>query len=245
MKKFESLTIFLLASNETQLLRQTVEIIEKSCNIDDICEIRIVLKGEKCPSCSEAWKLQSEHENINVCVQKSASIKGCFSELPPTAESSHFLIMASDMETDPNSVKEMIEISKENPDAIVCASKWAKGSVVSGYGVMHSFCSRTINKIAALIVGRNIRDPFSVFEIYPSDVFRRTEFPVPSKVWAEYSCRPLLAGEKYIEIPTRYSKRSEGKSNIRLLYLVTSAIEFIKTVILLRITYKRKNKRET
>ena len=39
---------------------------------------------------------------------------------------SHCLMMSSDLETNPYSVKKMIKYSKKNPDKIITASRWLK-----------------------------------------------------------------------------------------------------------------------
>lgn len=113
-KKFESVTIFLLASNETNLLRKTIDIIKDTCNKNDIEKIVIVLKSDSCPGFFEAKKIiseKSEHK-IEMYIQKSSDVFSCIAELPGLVKSSHFLIMASDMEMNPADVKIFIKRAK-------------------------------------------------------------------------------------------------------------------------------------
>ena len=39
-------------------------------------------------------------------------------------------MMASDLETDPNDVKNLINLSKLNPSSIITANRWIKGGVL-------------------------------------------------------------------------------------------------------------------
>lgn len=240
--KFQSLTIFVLANTETTLLKQTLDILINDCATEDIEKIVIVLKNKTCPSASEAQLFISENPTakIEIYIQKSHSLEGCIGELPLLVKSSHFLIMASDMETAPTSVVDLLRKSKENPDAIVCASKWHKKSHVEGYGKIHEIGSRIMNGVVSLIFNKNLTDPFSVFQIYPLSIYKKMLFDhsLPVKTAYEYSLKALRCGFDYIEIPTVYKKRSEGKSAIKPLKLCSIAIIFMFTAIRLKFTKK-------
>ena len=43
-------------------------------------------------------------------------------------------MMASDLETDPKTVSELINISKENIDTIICTSRWINKNSFYEYG---------------------------------------------------------------------------------------------------------------
>lgn len=236
---FKSVTVFVLASNEVVSLRQTINKIKENCNDNDLEKIIIVLKSEDCPSFSEAKKLITENTKVEYYIQKAPSAALCLAELPPMAEGSHFVIMAADLEMNPDNIKDFVEIAKCRPDSIICAAKWLKGSTVEGYGVMHELGSRIMNSFISLLFYKKIKDPFSVFQIYPVSVYRKMNFDNPSSFLYEYTLKPLRLGVEYIEIPTIYRKRQEEKSNFNIVTLVNVALHFCLTALKIRFTPKR------
>lgn len=239
-QSFGSVTIFLLTSNETSILRKTVEIIKDTCNKDDIEKIVIVLKSDNCPGYFEAEKIISEKSEYKteMYIQKSSNVFSCIAELPPLVKSSHFLIMASDMEMNPKDVSEFIRRAKLYPKRIICGSKWHKDSVVSGYGIVHELGSRIVNLFIGVLYNKKVRDAFSIFQIYPLSVYRAIKFDRPEQFPFEYTLKPLRVGLEYEEIPTVYIKRTEGKSNFNLIDVIKFAFNFCLTAIRIRFTSK-------
>lgn len=236
---FKSVTVFVLASNEVVSLRKTINRIKENCRDDDLEKIIIVLKSETCPSFFEAEKLIAENSKVELYIQKAPTAALCLAELPPMAESSHFVIMAADMEMNPDNIKDFVEIAKCRPESIICAAKWLKESTVEGYGLVHELCSRTMNSFISLLFNKKIKDPFSVFQIYPVSVYKKMNFNNPSAFLYEYTLKPLRLGVEYKEIPTIYRKRHEEKSNFNIFTLVNVAVCFCLTALRIRFTPKR------
>ncbi len=235
---FNSVTVFVLASNETDSLRSTVAQIRKNCCDKDLEKIVIVLKSDTCPSYFETKKLLEESNDgkIELYVQKAPNAMLCLAELPPLAESSHFVIMAADMEMDPNSIKDFVSKAKKYPSRIICAAKWLKGSSVEGYGFIHEIGSRTMNAFISVLFNKKVRDPFSIFQIYPTEIYRKMKFDDPSAFLYEYTLKPLRLGVEYEEVPTVYQKRTDGKSNFNIAVILKVAVNFCLTAVRIRFT---------
>ncbi len=238
---FQGVTFFILTTNETQLLRNTVSVIRNTCANDDIAKIVIVAKNNTCDGYREAKAITQEQKDgkTEAYVQKSDTLELCLAELPPMVQSSHFLIMAADMEMRPDDVHILIEHAKKHPQRIICASKWHKDSKVSGYGHLHALCSRTMNTFISILFQRKISDPISFFQIYPLSVYQKCNFDNPKAFIYEYTLKPIHAGFAYEEIPTVYGKRTEGKSNFSALKLISTAILFCITAIRIRFSRKK------
>ena len=236
---FDSVTIFVLASNEIVSLKKTIEKIKENCNEQELNKIIIVLKSETCPSFCSAQELASENSEVELYIQKAATVAECLAELPPMAESSHFIIMASDLEMDPDNIKEFIARAKKNPSRIICAAKWLDGSVINGYGKVHEFFSRAMNSFISFLYQKKIKDPFSVYQIYPVSVYRKMNFSDPSAFLYEYTLKPMRTGVEYEEIPTVYNKRKEEKTNFGIITLVKVAVRFCLTAVKIRFTPMR------
>ena len=240
LEGFKSVTIFILATNETCSLKQTVSEIQNLSCVDDIEKLVIVLKNENCLSYDTAQQIAAmcEKPKIEIYLQKAKSIEGCVAELPCLVKSSHFIIMGADMETNPASVEDFILHAKQYPNRIICASKWHQKSSVNGYGKFHRIATRTMNAFVSLLFGAKVSDPFSVYQIYPISVYYRLGFDNPKTFIYEYTVKALRNGVEYEEIPTVYNKRSEGKSHFKYTKLFQTAVFFLATAIKLRFSPK-------
>ena len=245
MEKFSNkygLTIFILASKEENLLIETVNRIKEVCSPKDVCEIVIVLKSENCKSAFAADRLVADISEFKIVkyVQKSPDIERCFGEIPFICSSSHFVIMASDLETSPETLSELIRISKDNPDGVVCASKWHKDSSVYGYGNLKEFFNRAMNVYISCLYQRKVTDAFCFYQVYPMSVFNSFNIKNPDKLIYMYTFLVLRTGKKYIEIPTVYHKRTEGKTEFSLFRLFYSGgLKFSIYALKIRFTPKR------
>ncbi len=241
---FESVTVFILSSNENELLRETVSKIYESVNPKDLDKTVIVAKNNRCTAYHTAVSLleSGKYKNLEIYIQKSPDAATCLAELPPMAGGSHFIIMSADMENDPNTVAKLAEMSKRNPDAIICAAKWVKGSVIEDYGFFRKICSKAVNDFAAILFGMNAKEPFSLFQIYPVCIYENTVYGKDSDFFYEYTLKPLSEGVEYIEIPTVFKKRNEGKSHFGTIFMTRVALKFCFTAVRLRFRKKPTNK---
>lgn len=238
--EFKSVTIFILATNETESLRKTISnIISLSC-YDDIEEIVIVVKNETCPACFEMKNIISENPGLKLLtyVQKSECVEKCLAEIPLLVKSSHFIIMVADGEMDPGNIDTFVAKAKKQPERIICASKWHKDSVVKGYGCFKEFASRAMNTFIGILFQLKVTDPFSIYQIYPLSVYNRLRFDNPKTFVYEYTVKALRNDVEYEEIPTVYNKRSAGKSHFRYGKLFQTAIFFCITAIRIRVLPK-------
>lgn len=226
---FNALTVFLLANNETDLLRLTVDEIKNNCNQADLAQITVVAKNNKCQSYFETIKIMETDPIVDLYVQKAPNAELCLAELGPLATTSHFVIMAADMEMSPASIATFIEKSKHHPNRIICAAKWLKGSSVNGYSFFYAFCSKIMNRIISIVFNKKVYDPFSIFQIYPVEIYKKMGFNNPDTFLYEYTLKPLSLGEEYEEIPTVCVRRKSGKSNFKLPTLIKVGTKFLYT----------------
>lgn len=240
---FESVTIFVLASNETKLLEETVTDIRKYCTGKDLEKIVIVLKDRDCPAYETAQKLSQgcTDGKVEYYFQKADTLEGCIAEIPTLVKSTHFIIMASDMEMSPESISTFVEKAKKHPERIICASKWMKGSVVEGYGGFHEFGSRTLNRIVSMTIGKRASDVVSIYQIFPSAIYRKMNFCSCKNFVYEYTIKPICRGVEYEEIPTVYRKRTEGKTSYNYLKLFDATARIIFAAFKNRFGYTHKN----
>ena len=233
---FESVTIFVLASNETALLEETVADIRRYCPDGDLEKIVIVLKSRDCPAYGTAKKLSDKCADgkIEPYLQKAKTLESCIAEIPSLVKSSHFITMASDMEMSPAAISTFVKKAKKYPGRIICASKWLKDSVVEGYGGFHEFGSRMLNIVLSFLIGRKASDTVSLYQIYPYSIYRKMDFRNADTFVYEYTIKPLCFGVEYEEIPTVYRKRTEGKTSYNYLNLFEAAVRMVVAAVKFR-----------
>ena len=244
MERFDKLKIVVLATTEQNTLRETVSLLLEKCSADDISEIVILMLSDTCPSASVAKEISKKNTSsvpISIHIQHTPGLyPAVFEATELNANCSHFLIIGSDLEMDPNSVPELISCSKQHPNAVVCASKFMKGSYRENYGVMHYLCNRAVNLSVRAILNIRGTELLSTFQIYPSDMLKRMNFTDLYRTYYQYAFRPVVMGEEYIEIPTDYIRRSEGASNYNLKRYIDLGSTFIKTALAERKIRKQK-----
>ncbi|MBE6835567.1 MAG: glycosyltransferase [Ruminococcaceae bacterium] len=235
MKKFDRLSIVVLATTEKKTLIETVDTLINSCSAEDISEIIILMVSDSCPSAEIADEIIRNNRSsvpISRRIQKTPGLYPAVFEAPKLVSGcSHILIIGSDLEMDPASVPAMIKAAKKNPDAIICASKFMKGSYRENYGVFHYICNRAVNAAVGLILHIKGTELLSTFQIYPMELYNRMNFTSETRSYYEYTMRPLAMGEKYIEIPTDYIRRTEGESNYNLKRYIDLGTTFLKTAL--------------
>lgn len=230
--RFEGLTIVILASNEQESLRKTIRVIIEKCDPNDVKKIIVFLKSADCPAAEELQMLlknESFSVPIYAYVQKGKRLPEAYAEIPPLVNSSHFLMMFSDFATSPASVSIMIEKAKLYPDAIVCASKFHKDSVLQGYGFCRKLSSVLLNRVIARLVRSDGTELYSIFQVYPKALVDEMELYDPRTFVYEYTIKPVAKGVRYIEVPTVFSQRVEGESNYRLYDEIRTAITLLRT----------------
>lgn len=236
-----SITIFVLASNETEILYKTVNKIKEKCPIENIDRIIVVLKSSKCKSYSAMLKYKEKEswQDIQMYVQKSDNIRDALAELPSMVNGSHFIFMGADMEMNPDSILDFVNEAKKNPNCIIAASKWMKESVVEGYGKFAKFCSRTMNAIACLLIRKRATDLFTMYQIYPVSIYKAMHFNNPKTFGYEYTLKPVRLGAAYKEIPTVYINYSDRKTNFNFFSRAKFLNVFLSTALRLGLTPKK------
>ena len=228
------LTIAVLASTEQSTLKKTIQLLLSSCDTRDIAEIIVFLISSDCPSAAIAKEITEDNSTsvpVRCIVQQLPGLSPIFFEIPPLVHSSHFLVLGADLEMDPLSVPAMIKTSKEHPSAIVCASKFQKGSHRKGYGSFHYLCNRAVNAVVEQLLHIKGTELISSFQIYPLDLYQKMQFSNPKRTYYEYTIRPLSLGAEYIELPTNYKRRVEGASNFNLRRYINLGVTFIRTAL--------------
>ena len=200
--------------NETFSLIKTVNII-LNLSKKDILEIIIVVDKKTTNKSIEIINtlILQKDKLIILHLQKIPFIGGAIQEAFNLARGSHVIMMASDLETDPNLIPLLIEKSKIFPDNIITVTRWKSGGGFKNYSKIKLFANWIFQKIFSLLYWTNLSDMTYAFRIYPINIVRKINWQeLKHPFLFETIIKPLRIGVKVIEIPGIWKARTEGVS---------------------------------
>ncbi|HSE43422.1 MAG TPA: glycosyltransferase family 2 protein [Acidobacteriota bacterium] len=209
-----SVSIILPVTDETFSLRQTLDIIASTCG-DEIKEFIIVIyKKTTEESLKVIQQLQKDYgQKIIVHTQKLPFLGGAVREGFDLSTGTHVIMMASDLETDPNLVPKLIDEEKKDPEMIVTATRWAKGGGFEGYNPLKFFLNYAFQKFFSILYGTSLTDMTYGYRIFPTPLVHSIHWEeLRHPFLFETILKPLRLGVRVKEIPGVWAVRKEGES---------------------------------
>lgn len=212
--KFVSLSVILPVINETYLLKQTVDKIRDDCAAD-VGEFLIVVCKKTSPESLKACEeLKLKYgAKIKVFQQTLPFLGGAMRDSFERASGSHTLMMASDLETPPDKVKDFVAAAREHPDWIITGSRWIRGGGFAGYSRLKYFLNFIFQRLFALLYFTDLTDLTYGYRLFPTALLKKIRWEeLRHPFLLETIVKPLRLGIKVKEIPTTWKPRSEGGS---------------------------------
>lgn len=215
-RKTQKFDIFLPVIDETFSLERTINIIEKQCS-QVILQYLIVFSKTKSKQKSKniAYKLKLKYKKkIKIIYQKESFIGGAIKIAIQNIKASHFILMASDLETDPKDVKKLIINSIRNPNKIILANRWLEKNSFKGYNSFKLILNKLFQIFFSKLYSVSLSDLTFAYRIYPSKFLKK--FILHEKrhpVLLETVLIPIKMGLDFIEISSKWNSRKEGDSN--------------------------------
>jgi glycosyltransferase involved in cell wall biosynthesis len=210
------ISVLLPVMDEVSALQETVKTLLGK-NRAYIKEIIIITSPfSTAGSLRMAEELKSEEPNT-ICIlrQTRRYLGGALQDGIEGATGSAILLMAADLETDPNLVLPMVEVYKNlGARSIVATSRWAKGGMFTGYNPLKKVLNFIFQGVVRIALGIKLTDSTFAFRLYPADALRGHDWRENRHAFLfEALVRPVSLGWPYVEIPARWSARAEGKSH--------------------------------
>jgi glycosyltransferase involved in cell wall biosynthesis len=215
VERFESATIVLPVINEVASLEKTVEIITRDVKREDLRELLIVVcERTTSKSSLTIQKIQKRLGDLVIVIhQKRPFWGGALRDAFDVARGSHIVIMSSDLETNPNEVRSLIEEARKKPDSVVNTSRWRSGGGFHGYSRIKLICNWIFQHFFSLLFLTNLSDMTFGFRILPTQLVRAIRWEeVRHPFSLECILKPLRLGVPVSEIPTVWNARTEGES---------------------------------
>lgn len=207
-------SIILPVIDETISLEKTVQILLAE-NPEEISQILIVVCGKTTgPAMAIARALAEQHPAlIQVRQQVRPFLGGAMRDAFEWATGSHVVLMASDLETDPAKVKELIAKSKEGYD-IVTATRWQGRDGFKGYSPLKRVLNWVFQKSFGMLYGVSLSDLTYGFRIFKIEWVKKIEWEeLRHPLLLETVLKPLRLGAHVVEIPCVWQARIEGESH--------------------------------
>jgi len=214
VERFDSATVLLPLVNETTSLAKTVEVILRDTRAD-IKELLVIVCKKTTP---EAMKvvaaLQQELGDLLVVHhQQLPFLGGAVREAFDIARGSHVIMMATDLETDPEDVRVLIAEAKKNPSGIVTTSRWRDGARFQGYSPVKLVANWIFQRFFSLLYFTHLSDMTYGYRILPTKLVQAIEWQeLRHPFLFETILKPLRLGVPVTEISTRWKCRVEGES---------------------------------
>jgi len=199
---------------ETDSLRTTVETIARVA-ADHLHEVLIVT-AERSPdeSLQAARQLQADFpEVVRIHTQRLPELGGAVREAFELASGSHVMLMASDLETDPELIPRFIEKMQEGRWDIVCGSRWITGGGFDGYGCVRLLSNWLFQRCFRLLYHGRLTDLTFAYRLYRREVLQGIRWEeVGYPFLLECLLKPLRLGARAAEVPCHWRCRREGRS---------------------------------
>lgn len=201
--------------SETDLLRRSVEEIRTHLR-EWPHEILLVVHPRSSPECLSICDELRQQAGVQVIIQGPRSgIGWAYREAIPYVTGSHALILSSDLETNPADSPSLVRKAEETGADIVCASRWIRGGGFSGYDPLKLVLNYTYNLLFRLLYRTSIHDITFGYKLIRAELLHQMNWEYGTHEFcAELLLRPLRAGYRAAEVPTRWVKRPEGESKM-------------------------------
>lgn len=211
---FTDVTVILPVVTETDSLRETVDILTRRAD-DAIREFLIVVCDRTTPESLETIDALAARlgERMVVHHQVLPYLGGAMREAFDLARGSHVIMMASDLETDPALVPDMIEQSRQRPDAVITATRWRRGGRFKDYAPVKLVLNWVFQQFFRILFATRLTDLTYGYRLFPTSLvtsIRWDELKHP--LLFETILKPLRLGVPVIELPTVWTARDEGES---------------------------------
>ncbi|HEX6488043.1 MAG TPA: glycosyltransferase family 2 protein, partial [Candidatus Dormibacteraeota bacterium] len=171
------ISIVVTAINETGSLRETVSILLAEDEAD-LAEIIIaVAPRTTSESMAVAAELVEAHPDLVwVHLQHLPFIGGAIRESFDLACGRYVVMMASDLETDPHLVKDLVREIRDSGADIVTASRWTRGGRFEGYHPVKLAFNWTFQQLMRVIFLTRLSDLTYGYRIFRTDVVREVRW---------------------------------------------------------------------
>ena len=211
-----SVSIILPILNEINSLKKTIKVLNKI----NVKKEYLIIFSKKLTNKivkKEIINLKKKYKNIYLKSQQRPFVGGAIDLGIKLAKKNYIVIMASDLETNPHELTNMIKKSKKNPNCIISADRWISQKGFSNYGIIKFLANFFFQKLIKIFFRYKILDFTFAYRLYPKKALKGHRIKELRHGFAlEILLSPMRKGYKVITLPARWKKRVEGSSSITI-----------------------------
>ena len=237
--EFRSVTIIIGTTNEKESLILTVDTIMDTCNHNDIDRLLLVKSKDASEGCNEAIAfLENKYPGkVQGLEQTRPFVGGAIQDGFDEADSSHIMLLPSDLGVSLDCVSEMIKKVKEKPEVISKTSRWLLKNSFHNYGKARMFFNKAAQIFLRILYCKSLTDFTSPVQTAPSEAYKQADFrELNFPFLLEMVVLPVRLGYSFEEIPVKCFDRKEGFSRNS----VKQTALYLKTAIRVRFTPQSK-----
>jgi len=216
IRKNYSISIILPVLNEIRSLKKTIKIINK---IKVKKELIVVYSKKKTPIYirNQIFNLKKNYKNLKHFHQIKPFVGGAIDRGIYKSKMNYIAIMASDLETNPHELKNMINLSSKNINSIISADRWMSQKGFNNYGIIKFIANFIFQKLLKIFFSYKILDFTFAYRVYPKKALKGYKIKELRHGFAlELLLSPMKRGFKVITVAAKWKKRVEGYSSITI-----------------------------
>ena len=211
-----SISIILPILNEINSLKKTLLILNR-IKVDKEFLVIYSKKLTKNSVKNEIISLKKKYKNLKCLKQIRPFVGGAIDLGIMKAKKRYIAIMASDLETNPYELKNMINVSSKNYNSIISADRWISNRGFNDYGIIKFLANFMFQKLLKFFFDYKILDFTFAYRIYPNNAIKRYRIKELRHGFAlEILLAPMKKGFTVISLPAKWKKRVEGSSSITI-----------------------------
>ena len=241
--EFNSVTIIVGTTNEKESLICTVDTIINTCNRDDISKILLVRSKDASEDCKATIELLEKKypDKVAGLEQIRPFVGGAIRDGFDNADSSHIMLLPSDLAISLDCVAKMIENCKRFPDVISKTSRWMYKDGFHNYNKTRKIFNKVAQIFLRILYAEKLTDFTSPVQTAPAEAYEKSEWKeLNFPFLLEMVLVPLRLGYTFSEIPVECFERQEGFSRNS----ARQTALYLKTAIRVRFTPKSKLMKE-
>ena len=241
--EFNSVTIIIGTTDETDSLKKTVDFIMENCDNDDIGKVLMVKPKNVSEGCDRTISLLEEKygDKVRGLEQTRPYIGGAIRDGFDASESSHILLLPGDLAISLECIPEMIRRVKQKPDVVSKTSRWLKKDSFHGYNGTRKVLNRLSQIFLRVLYSSDLTDFTSPVQTAPAEAYMKSDWrELNFPFLLEMVLVPLRRGYKFEEFAVECYQRQQGKSKNS----AKQTALYLKTALRIRFTKKSKLTKE-
>ena len=229
-----SLTVIVPILNEESFLAESVK---RLLQVEEINEVFLVDDCSTDNSLKIMKKIESGNKKVKVFESPHPTNKGkgdAIVRAKKYINSNYVVIHDADLEYDPQDIKKLINLIKENEETFLMGSRFLKDKKVQHYYRTYA-ANKFLSWLFSFIHGKKITDIATCYKLMPSTFFKKTDFKEKGfAIEIELVAKFLKVSKNILEVPIDYNARTyEDGKKIR----VRDGFKYIYAIFKYRFNY--------